>query len=286
LREEGSKLPAWDQIGSSWKRRISGLISFKGTNIGTTGTMTCESEAWKSAPVGLALSPDRIDIWRVCLDPGELPPHDLILSRDEAARASRLHFEHDRRRFVNCRTALRIILGRYLDTHPAEVRFQYEKNGKPELASSQNSCDLRFNVSHSGEWALIAITSGRALGVDIEKVRPMSNHLEIAGRFFSARELEEILAVSEPRRQDAFFACWTRKEAFLKAIGAGLSYPLSKFSVSVDPDEPAGLGQVGDGIQTDSRWHLADLRPAEGYRGALAWEGVCCRLDHWTFDPP
>jgi 4'-phosphopantetheinyl transferase len=243
-------------------------------------------EVWQLANAELTFPSDRIDIWRVCLDRWAQPEQDLrgILTLDEVARASRFHFEKDRGRYLRGRATLRILLGRYLETPPAEIRFQYENHGKPEIALPHDSCNLRFNVSDSGGLALIAVGSGRAIGVDIEKVRPLPDFLDIARHFFSAREVQAILAVSEDKRQEAFFACWTRKEAFLKATGIGLTYPLSGFSVSVDPDGPAELCEVGENGNAAGHWSLKNVRPGEGFRGALAWEGECKRIEHWEFN--
>jgi 4'-phosphopantetheinyl transferase len=249
--------------------------------------MIKEEMTWHAAPSGLTFPIDRIDIWRVCLVHGDQSDQDLcgILTQDEAARASRFHFEVDRRRYIKGRAMLRILLGRYLDTPPDEIRFQYGNHGKPEIAAPQDSRDLRFNFSDSGGLALIAVGSGSALGVDIEKVRPLPDFLDIATRFFSGREVQAILAVSQNKRQEAFFACWTRKEAYLKATGNGLLYPLSDFSVSVDPDGLAELCEVkGDG-DIASHWFLTDVLPGEGFRGAVACEGGRCRIAQWIFAP-
>jgi 4'-phosphopantetheinyl transferase len=180
---------------------------------------------------------------------------------------------------------LRILLGRYLETPPAEIRFQYENHGKPEIALPHACRDLRFNFSDSGGLALIAVGSGRTLGVDIERVRPLPDFLDIATRFFSAREVQAILALSENKRQEAFFACWTRKEAYLKATGIGLFHPLSDFSVAVDPDGVAELCDVRGNGNIASHWFLTDVFPGEGFRGALACEGRRCRVAQWTFAP-
>jgi 4'-phosphopantetheinyl transferase len=237
--------------------------------------MCSKVELWQTASAELTFPSDRIDVWRVRLDHHERPERDLrdILARDEVARASRFHFEDDRKRYIECRGALRMLLGRYLEMSPAEICIRYANNGKPEIATRQDSRGLRFNVSHSGGLALMAFGSGSAIGVDIEKVRPMPDFLDIARRFFSAREVQAILAVSENKRQEAFFACWTRKEAFLKATGIGLSYALSGFSVSVDPDGPAELYEVQENGNAAGHWFLTDVRPGEGFRGALAWAG-------------
>jgi len=234
-----------------------------------------EGEVWRTAPAGMTLPPDRIDVWRVCLDSGELSERGGrdLLAPDEIARAARFCFEDDRRRFVSCRVALRILLGRYLETSPAEIRFHYGVHGRPEIAFPQDARGLRFNVSGSGDLALIAVGPGKAIGVDLEKIRPLPDSLDIARRFFSSREFEAILAVSEDKMQDAFFACWTRKEAFLKATGMGLMYPLSAFSVSVDPDGPAELFEVGEEGIAAGQWSIKDAHPGEGFRGALAWTG-------------
>ena len=243
--------------------------------------LSSEPETWQTAPVHMTLSADRIDAWRVCLDSPELSERDGrdLLAPDEIARAARFYFEDDRRRFVSCRVALRILLGRYLETSPAAIRFHYGDHGRPEIAFPQDTRGLRFNVSDSGDLALIAIGSGRAIGVDIEKVRPLPDLLDIARGFFSAREVKGIIAISEDKRRDAFFACWTRKEAFLKATGMGLTYPLSAFSVSVDPDSPAELCELEQDAGVD-HWSLRDVQPGEGFRGALAWTGGA-QVEFW-----
>jgi 4'-phosphopantetheinyl transferase len=217
----------------------------------------------------------------VCLDSAELSERDWrdILAPDEIARASRFYFEDDRRRFVKYRVALRILLGGYLEIQPAEIRYQYENNGKPEIALPHDSRSLRFSVSNSGGLALIAVGSGSAIGVDIEKVRPHPDFLDIARRFFSAREVQAILALSENKRQEAFFACWTRKEAYLKATGIGLLHPLSEFSVSVDPDGPAELWEVKGDPDAVTHWSLESVRPGAGYMGALAYKGPVRRVE-------
>jgi 4'-phosphopantetheinyl transferase len=247
--------------------------------------MSWEVTTWNPAPDDMTFPKDCIDLWRVWLDSRDPAERDLtgILAPDEVARASRFHFENDRKRFVKCRSALRILLGRYLEIRPSEIRFQYQSNGKPEIAFPHHSRGLRFNVSNSAGLAMIAVGSAGALGIDIEKVRPQADFLEIAKRFFSVREVQALLEVSENRRQEAFFACWTRKEAILKAIGMGLSYPLSGFSVSVDPDGPAELWEMVETGNAPGRWSLIDVRPGEGYRGALAWEGRCQRITQWDF---
>jgi len=243
--------------------------------------MSDAAASWKAAPASMQFPSDRIDVWRVCLDTS----HPLesgfsgVLSPDEAARASRFHFENDRKRFLRCRIALRTLLGSYLDIPPAVIRFRYGKNGKPEIAGLPESSGLRFNLSNSRGLALIAISSGRALGVDVEKVRPKAENLDIARRFFSTRETEALMALGEDKRQEAFFACWTRKEAFLKSTGDGLACPLSNFSVSVDPDGPAALWEIRGDATGVTDWSMESVRPGAGYMGALAYKGPACRVE-------
>jgi len=245
-----------------------------------------EAASWRIPPHELSFPSNRIDIWRVCLESSNLSESDLagILSPDEDDRASRFHFDEDRKRFARCRVALRIILGHYLDMHPAEIRFRYEKDGKPEIANAQDSRGLRFNIANSCGLALIAVSSGRALGVDVEKVRPKLDCVEIALRVFSDREVRAFLSLPENKRQRAFFACWTRKEALLKATGKGLAYSLADFSVSVDPDGPAEVCELKENLGGAGRWFLTDLHPGEGYIGALALEGPSCSIETWCWD--
>jgi 4'-phosphopantetheinyl transferase len=243
-------------------------------------------DGWRADPLTLTIPTHGIDVWRVCLDDVQYVDESLrgLLRPDEVARASRFHFERDRTRFIRGRAALRIVLGRYLRISPADIRFQYKDYGKPAIAFPDACQGLRFNVSHAGGLALIAAGCGTAIGVDIEKVRPHPDLLGIARRFFSARETDAILALSEDQRQEAFFACWTRKEAFLKATGMGLSFPLSKFSVSVDPEGPALLCEFGERGELAGPWSLADVQPGWGFRGALAWAGGARCITQWEFE--
>jgi 4'-phosphopantetheinyl transferase len=144
---------------------------------------------------------------------------------------------------------------------------------------------LSFNLSNSGELVLIAAGGGRAVGMDVEKLRPLPDLLNIARRFFSPGEVRDILALSEDKRNEAFFAVWTRKEAFLKATGVGLAFPLAEFSVSVDPDAAAKLAEIRGDEGIARGWFLTDVFPGQGYRAALASPGDPCRVDHWIFEP-
>ncbi len=192
---------------------------------------------------------------------------------DERERAHRLAFERDRRRFIVCRGVLRAILSRYLGAAPGSLRFQYNRHGKPALSSVSGEHPLRFSVSHAEETALYGVTLRREIGVDIEQVRAGFATDDIAERFFSRREISSLRTLSPADRPQAFFRCWTRKEAYIKARGDGLSLPLSRFAVSLLPDEPAALLCARDDPQEASRWSLRDLPACPGYVAAIAVEG-------------
>jgi 4'-phosphopantetheinyl transferase len=222
---------------------------------------------------------DQIDLWTISLD-GDVTSADRqasLLSADEAARASRFRMMGDRRRFAAGRAGLRRILAAYLRADPASLDFSYGPAGKPELAGQPSTSGLRFNLSHSEGWALLAVTRGRAVGVDLERMRAGRDLAAIAGRFFAPAEAAALAGFSPPLHEEAFFAIWTRKEALLKAFGAGLSLPLDGFCVSADPRQPAQLISIACRPGEFDRWSLLDvlLGPplAQGFRAALAIEG-------------
>jgi len=247
--------------------------------------MKHESRLRGTARVGWLLPSEHIDVWRIHLLPHR--SHDVsesVLSPDEIARAQRFRFARDRQRFVECRSAIREILGRYLKIAAQEIRFRHEANGKPEIIETQNPQRLRFNISHSSDLAVMAVVAGSAIGTDIEKIRPDVECLQLAKRFFSEREFRTLQSLPADEKQRAFFACWTRKEAFIKAIGDGLSFPLSGFSVSVMPDAPAELQEVEEDSSAISRWALMNLELEGGYIGALAVEGSARQVHFCSLD--
>ncbi len=219
--------------------------------------------------------PDEVHVWHADLD--RLPEAVLAasLSADERERGRRFHFERDRRRFVTARGLLRLVLGRYLDMRPAGVRFGYGPRGKPFLASADG---LRFNVSHSGGLALLAFAWRREVGVDVERLRPVPEAEDIAGRYFSPWEAAELRRLPKGERAAAFFRCWTRKEAFVKATGDGLSRPLDGFDVTVAPGEPARLLRVAGEPGAAGRFWIEDVSPGRGFAAALAVEGSPARV--------
>ena len=227
------------------------------------------------------LEPGIIHVWRGSLDLGQeaYRRFDSLLADDERARAARFHFPRDRARFVVGRGLLRALLGRYLAADPAHLRFRYSIHEKPALVGGGPS----FNLAHSGATALFAFSPSFEVGVDVELVRPEFEGDRIAERFFSPAEIEALQA-----RGVAFLACWTRKEAFLKARGDGLTLALDSFDVSLAPNQPAALLRTGWSPQECSRWQLLDLSDTEqGQVAALAapatgWHCVRHEIDPET----
>jgi 4'-phosphopantetheinyl transferase len=237
---------------------------------------------WQPATHPPPLTIDDVHVWRIELQVGDLLLAHLrvLLTDDERQRADRFYFEKDRRHFTAARGVMRILLARYLACRPEEVRFIYNNYGKPQLAEESN---FRFNLTHSHGLALLAVTRGREIGVDVEQLRDMEGDGEpLAQRFFSPREVALLRSLPPQLRREAFFHCWTRKEAYIKAQGKGLSLPLDQFDVSIHPDEPAVLLATQPDPHEAQRWSLQGLLPREGYVGALAVEGHSWRL--WCGD--
>jgi 4'-phosphopantetheinyl transferase len=270
-----------------------------------------------SLPSSFQLASDEVHSWCASLD---VPPETsarlyATLTPDERARSARFQFERDQRRFIVARGVLRDLLGRYLQTRPGQISFVYNAFGKPDLGP-EFANRLKFNLSHSGpparlprwgprsgpparlpRWgprsgprsagfALIAIATASDVGVDLEYIRAESDYAEIARRFFSAAEVDDLIALPSPLYAEAFFSCWTKKEAYLKACGEGLAIPLNSFSVplTTDPAQtPEDLYVASKDSVPARRWSLYTLRPAPGYAGALAVEGTGWRLRQWQW---
>jgi len=247
--------------------------------------MSSQRGEWGRAPGSPVLGGDEVHVWRAYLNQDARTRRRLhdTLSPDERARAARFHFEVDREYFIVGRGVLRAILGRYLGASPAAVRFDYGPYGKPSLAGATGGA-LEFNVSNSHRVALYALTRSRRLGVDVELINERHSGPEIAERFFSAAEVSALRALPEEERTPAFFNCWTRKEAYIKALGEGLSHPLHSFSVSLVPGAPAALLAADVDPLEASRWAFDALFPGPLYAAALAVEGPrpALRLWHWS----
>ena len=236
--------------------------------------MTNPDRLWQSATADLTISNTEIHIWCVVLYRSASQIHNLAqtLSDSELQRAERFHFPRDKNSFIIRRSALRTILSRYLKVAPDLVQFSYGPCGKPEIANFLST--LCFNSSHSQGLALYAVTRHRKIGVDIEQIRPLPDIESIAERFFSEQENAAFKAVSAEQKLAAFFNCWTRKEAYIKATGDGLSFPLDRFSVSLTPGEPAQLLNVDGERTAPNLWYLKSLVPTPNYVAAIAVEGL------------
>jgi 4'-phosphopantetheinyl transferase len=211
-----------------------------------------------------------VRMWLVDLDAPGAEAGAALLSSDETARAERFAFDRHRRRFVAGRAALRRILGTETGLAPEALAFAYSPAGKPSLDGA--NATVHFNLSHSDQWAVVAATRIGPVGVDIEMVRPLDDVLRLAQTAFSAAELLELRSVPESRRRDAFFAGWTRKEAYIKARGDNLAL-LRDFDVSLTAERPRLLRMAGDDAEA-ARWTLASFVPVSGYAGALCVAGA------------
>lgn len=230
--------------------------------------------------------PGEVHVWLIDLDgAGAGPAEWAVLAADERARAEAYRFDHLRRRYVAACAAVRRLLAACLgaNAHPEALRFERGPQGKPFLTGGD---DLQFNLSHAAGWALLAVTRGRRIGVDVEAVRDLRDLTALAERFFAPGERAALAAVAPPLRAQAFTACWTRKEAYIKALGTGLAEPLEQFEVSLQPGAPARLVWVADDAAAPARWTLVDLPTPDGYAGAIAVDGPIAHLRLWRFAPP
>lgn len=201
-----------------------------------------------------------------------------VLSPQECFRAEKFKFQKDRMPYIIAHAALRRILAGYLEIDPLQLEFREGPYGKPELVSATRSEILNFNLSHSHEAALVAVTRGRQIGVDIEYIKREFGWQEVAERFFAPGEIARLRALPEEQQQRGFFTCWTRKEAYIKAKGGGLSIPLQDFEVSLSPGEPVSLISCTSDPKEATRWSLAEVDVGSEYAAAVAVQGHGWRL--------
>lgn len=245
--------------------------------------MTVAPQLWRLPDGDMTLSSRDVHVWRASLSVSEtrLADFQAILAADERARAAQfrnpLHGAH----YTVARGVLRTLLGRYLNRQPQDVRFAYSKYGKPFLEDATET--LHFNVSHSHELALYAFTQQREIGIDIEHIRPVSSRQQIAEQFFSANENRLLGALPAAQQVIGFFNCWTRKEAYIKAHGEGLSLPLDQFDVTLAPGKPAALLETRVAADSAERWALHALLPGANYVAALAVERHDWELSTWQW---
>ncbi len=238
---------------------------------------------WTVRTESVELNEREVHVWRARLDAPASAARQFreLLSADERERAARFRFDKHQRRFTVARGVLRTLLGRYLGCEPEDLTFEYSEHGKPFLAGNQ-AIDLRFNLSHSHEIALFGFTIGRDIGVDVEQIRPDRSTREIAERFFSPAEVEALFALPKEQQTAGFFRCWTRKEAYIKAKGKGMSISLDSFAVSLSPEKPASLLWVRDHAEEPARWNLQELAVDADFATCVAVEFQPTVLRCWS----
>jgi 4'-phosphopantetheinyl transferase len=242
------------------------------------------ADAWQPPPAHLNLERDDVHVWYV---PIARVAHDArslqaVLGRDELAHAAHYHFERDRRTFTVMRGVLRTLLGQYLSQSPGSFRFAERARGKPDLVSEPND-GIRFNVSHSGELGLLAFARDREVGIDVERRDPDRDLLALAEQVFTAGENAALRALPSAERPNAFFTCWTRKEAFIKATGHGVSLLLD-VEVTLRPDEPARVIRAPAAVSSYPDWSMFDLPALPHSAAALVVQGHGARLAYWLYE--
>jgi 4'-phosphopantetheinyl transferase len=231
--------------------------------------------SWTVAQPCPTLDEDALHVWRVRTRASgdSLRAIEGLLSADERVRADRYVRERDRVAFVVARATLRTLLGAYLRADPLTIQLGYSVHGKPYLVGEGGQGGLQFNLAHSGEWAVYAFARNRQVGVDLEQIQPMPDLMDIARRFFAASEYEALRSLDGVCRLESFFACWTRKEAYLKARGSGLSGSMGEFEVTVDAAEPPWLIVDHENPADVGRWTFRSIDVGSEYAGAVVVEG-------------
>ncbi len=248
--------------------------------------MNNSDQQWKVSQIAPELAENEIHVWQASLSVDGAVLHMLqkTLTEEEVTQAKQFYFEKDQQHFTIARGVLRTLLAQYVHTDPSLLRFDYNAYGKPSLGHPFNESRLHFNVSHSHEIALYAFTYARQIGVDVEYMRSDIEYDQLAKYSFSAHEQAVLYTLPKALKQQAFFNCWTRKEAYIKAKGKGLSIPLDLFDVSLEPGEPARLLASRETDQETICWSLQELLPSFGYAGALAVEGCSCPMSYWRWE--
>jgi 4'-phosphopantetheinyl transferase len=230
------------------------------------------------------LGHDEIHVWTVSLEVDAETVSTLgeLLNDDERARSERFRRPGSERTFVVTRAAIRDILGRYLSVDPRRVQIGSGPHGKPQVAGEFGCLPIRFNVAHTGSIALCAVTIGREIGIDAEVCRPVTASAAVADCLFSPAERLALQALPDRRRDHAFLSCWTRKEAYLKALGVGLSAAPQECSVGVAPDQTPKWVESSDPT-SGSHWCVQSFTPQDGHIGAVSWHGPVSAWRWWSW---
>ena len=249
---------------------------------------TSRTDQWQPSAVTPPLTSDVVHVWRTELD-APSPIVDAlkaILSKDELDRAEQFLTQRLRHRYVAGRACLRILLGDYLVRQPASLEFRYGSSGKPALTCETARDCVHFNLAHSRSTALFAFARNRRVGIDVEHWRRMEDGSHIAQRFFAPEEVEQLAKLPPDDWRRGFFACWTRKEAYIKARGEGLVVPLNEFAITVQPDNRVAIVRSEIDPTDVDRWSVVELDPEPECSGSVVVEGSGwslqrLRLPHW-----
>jgi 4'-phosphopantetheinyl transferase len=241
--------------------------------------------AWPKLTEAVDLDADTLDVWAVRLDDARLSECAATLSADELRRADAYLIDAPRRRFVATRAALRQLLGSYIAVPAHNVTIEVEENGKPWLADCGSTMDIRFNVAHSADLALLAFTRDREVGIDVERLRAVERCEQLALRYYHPEEIDEVLSAAADSRDERFLRCWTGKEAVVKALGSGIASGLALFRVPTAPFPITEVALPLEQSQSRSSCTLFGLEPCEGYVAAVACLGDARRLRCYSFAP-
>lgn len=241
--------------------------------------------SWNAPPARTVLSDKEMHIWRAFLDIPDRSVQEFkqSLSTDERARAERFRFDRDRNRFIAAHGILRRILACYMNVDPCEITFCREENGKPRLKTAAGETGIQFNLSHSEGLAIYVFTCDRRVGVDVECIRVVDEMEQIVEQFFSARERALFRVLPAGVKQEMFFNLWTRREAFLKAIGNGLSYPPDTFDALRGGEDSDHSSAMAGGAQAGPGWSVLDVRPASRFVGAVVVDGAMWETRCWQW---
>lgn len=247
-----------------------------------------QQPVWLSPPAEMDLVEGRVDLWRASLDCSTSVRQSLwrSLSEDEKERAGRYKHDQDREHFITRRGILRILLAKYLQSLPIEIRLSRNAFGKVMLVENANPIGLEFNASHSEGMVLFAFAYRRRVGVDLEKIRDNPEVLKAARRYLSVYENAVLASLPQEARMKAFYECWTRKEAFLKAQGTGLMMELTQFDVSFGPGQQPQILEIRGEVKPRGHWRVEDISVGGGFSAALVVDGHDFDINYWQFSFP